>query len=1097
MESGMSRVADRRPRNPTSRADRQRRGGQTAGLKDRPDDRPDDGPVGGGEDLRQTRQAAGHLAGSTAGQWSDRPGLGLDNPFRRRWTAGAKPVRATGRSVHRRGPGRRQVRHRVWRMQRVENIDPNPRTFEQRAATFAATIPKNKSVTLLVSRTESHGVVSQLIGPPRMGDAGALALAQAVGGKLIDRTPGGRSPTADDNPPDSEIGASEIGGVVLPSTRAVGWCEIDARAPAAHSVQAGANPAEVARLLAGALQPGQWAAVTLRQAANHERKAWRKWLAHRLGTPNPIHHSVSAGALVGSLLAGGDDPSDVTQILGQLAAALPGFDTAVRIRAGRQPWIRVGGPKLPAGVIGGAVSALGSTMFHQPIDHVMRSVTGDLTHNLIHTLAGNPAELHPTSSTDRCVTLAVDLAGHPSGVLAVLGGVVAVLCALILTARVAGRSRTWPVLVSGSRNGRFPPPRRRAGRPRPPHQAKTVEDHQTPAFDGDYPLHRAAFMVGPAVVAAVVAPQAGVLAGSAATRDRGVPPALLADIGPVIGDDPAHMGTEAGSETESAAGPERRTRRGRRAAPDASTSSAIPSATGSLSRSVSGFVAGSGSGSEGLVHLSAFDMGFGVAITGAPGTGKTKLMEGLWLAHILDRAHPSGRAGWPGRDNAIVAFDTKGDEVPVYRRWADLAGAPLDVVSVNDPEGLAIDMFRLHPHPVRAAAMFVDAMVYGFEPGSIMNRSQETLTAAFAGALVCDAGVCDLVTRLGPVQHPVRLAHVLCGGAGEELAKELFGAIKSEAGRRNSPTMAAAVEKLQVLFEPFSSSAFRNATESSRNKLDALTKLGTWWDASRQRLTWDDILTGHRSVVVDTGAGSGIRAGAAIVEGESAGVLAGMLMYGLWTAMKRNCGGWRAQNRWVSVFSDELSMQAATSEKPLEWMRDQGRSFGVRLCLATQRTEQLPQKVRDVFLTFPNLISYRQESKAAATSVADNVSQSDGDFTAHDIRNLAPFTAVCRLDIDHRLMPSFVCAIHNFETDPDGSVRMLGYQPALTAATTPEHNMNPGEMNSGERTNPWIDAAGTTPPDTPNDDKPDTRTAAGPPVDATHLFAGDDEDLDL
>ena len=65
-----------------------------------------------------------------------------------------------------------------------------------------------------------------------------------------------------------------------------------------------------------------------------------------------------------------------------------------------------------------------------------------------------------------------------------------------------------------------------------------------------------------------------------------------------------------------------------------------------------------------LVRLSAFDAGFGVAVTGGPGTGKTKLLEGLWLADTLDRVQPCRRPGWPGRNNTVIAFDTKGDEVP-------------------------------------------------------------------------------------------------------------------------------------------------------------------------------------------------------------------------------------------------------------------------------------------------------------------------------------------------------------------------------------------------------------------------------------------------
>ncbi len=860
---------------------------------------------------------------------------------------------------------------RVWRMQRVASIDANPRTFDQRAATFAASVPGSGDVTLLVSRTQAHGIVSQLIAPARFGDSGAVALAQAVGARAVpvsrDRD-GIRGGDGD--------GLVEAGyGIVLPETVAVGWLERDPGAPLAHSVQAGANPAEVARLLAGSLGPGQWAALVLRAPRNSERKAWRRWLVHRMGTPNPVHHSLGSKPLVMSVLAGGDDQAAVTSLLDLLVASLPGFDLGTRVKVGTMPWIRLNGTATVAAAVACLVAV--------PVLTVLRPT--------LQGLLASGAGLIPGLQVS-----VLDVVSRVPGWLPMLASAFAVLLGCVTVLRLRGHGSSWAVTVARSTRGVFPRPRV-AGRVRPPRSEQHADQDGNgyrPASEGDYPLHKAAFLVGPQVVAAVVAPQSGALAGSDGTRDRGVPPVVLGDIGPVIG-------------------------------------SSAPAGPGQ-----SGSAAGAGP-----VHLSAFDAGFGVAITGGPGTGKTKLMGGLWLASALDRARPCGRPGWPGRRHTMVTFDTKGDEVAVIRRWAALADDRVDVVSVTDPSSLAIDMFTLgpdrHPDPVQAAAMFVDAMVYAFEANSIMARSQETLTAVFAGALVADPAVCAAVAELGPVRHPVRLAHVLCGGAGETLAKELFGAIRSEAVRRQDPTMAAAVEKLKVIFEPFTSSAFRNSTEAARNKLDALMKLRSWWDEDRPRIGWDEIVTSHHNVIIDTGAG-GSAPDAGLVDERSGHLLAGMLMFGLWTALKRTCSGWRDQQRWVSVFTDELAVQAAHSAEPIGWMRDQGRSYGIRLCFATQRAEQLPQAVRDVFLTFPNLITFRQESVAAAKSVAENVSQGEDIFTGDDIRNLAPYTAVARLDVDRRLVPSFVFAVHNFEADPEATVSMLGFTPAAPSGVTPD-----------------------------------------------------------
>lgn len=857
---------------------------------------------------------------------------------------------------------------RTWRMQRVESIDANPRTFEQRATTFAAAVPDGGAVTLLVSRTERHGVVSQLLAPARFGDSGALALAQAVGAKAVPVNPLtdpsiNRSATLFDGGNDDPL-VETPDGILLPRADVIGWCERDPDAPVAHSVQAGANPAEVARLLAGSLQPGQWLAVVLRTPSNTERKAWRRWLVHRLGTANPVHHSLGAKPMVASILAGGDDENGVASLLDQVVASLPGFDLGTRVRVGELPWVRLG-PR--PGLI--AVASFAAFLAVMVLTVLRSTVRGVLT-------AGVAALQDLLEGT-----LPGIVTGLP-GLLATALPLLAVTVCVLLGAsgfyRLRGHGSSWPVLAARALGGIFPRPKRTAGWVRSPRAEKAPDQEGNggqAASEGDYPLHPAAFMFGPAVVAATVAPQGGALSGGAETRDRGVPPVLLSDIGPVIGTAPG------GDITTQA------------------------------------------------VRLSAFDSGFGVAITGGPGTGKTKLMEGLWLADTLDRVQPSGRPGWPGKRNALVCFDTKGDEVPVLSRWARTAGDQITVVSVSDPSSWAVDMFALDPDPVQAATLFVDSMVYAFEAGSIMARSQETLTAVFAGALAADNGVCDLVPDLGPVRHPVRLAHVMCGGAGETLAKDLFGALRSEAARRKDRSMLDAVEKLKVLYEPFTSSAFRNGTEAARNKIDALLKLRGWWDTDRRRITWDHILTRHLSVVVDTGSG-GQQSDSVMVDERSGNLLAGMLMFGLWTAMKRNCAGWREQNRWVSVYSDELAVQAATSAEPIAWMRDQGRSYGIRMRLATQRAEQLPQVVRDVFLTFPNLISYRQESVLAAKSVAENVSQGENDFIADDIRNLPPFTAVARLDVNRRLVPSFVVAVHNFEADPQASIGLLGYRTA-------------------------------------------------------------------
>ncbi|WP_138413955.1 hypothetical protein [Sinomonas gamaensis] len=93
-----------------------------------------------------------------------------------------------------------------------------------------------------------------------------------------------------------------------------------------RETQAGIDPGELPRLLANAMPEGSWVAVTMRAPSNKERKRHSAWLAHRLGTAVPTHHSVGANAMVATITAGGPGEAEVEALLAQVAAGLPGFD---------------------------------------------------------------------------------------------------------------------------------------------------------------------------------------------------------------------------------------------------------------------------------------------------------------------------------------------------------------------------------------------------------------------------------------------------------------------------------------------------------------------------------------------------------------------------------------------------------------------------------------------------------------------------------------------------------------------------------------------------------------------------------------------------
>ncbi len=156
-----------------------------------------------------------------------------------------------------------------------------------------------------------------------------------------------------------------------------------------------------------------------------------------------------------------------------------------------------------------------------------------------------------------------------------------------------------------------------------------------------------------------------------------------------------------------------------------------------------------------------------------------------------------------------------------------------------------------------------------------------------------------------------------------------------------------------------------------------------------------------------------------------------MLMYGLQNALRRYCSGWLDQGRSVSLFGDELSLLAGSSPEVIGWVRDQGRSYGVRAFFATQRPEQLTPQLRNNFLTYATLISFAQNDVNTAREIADNCGS---DWSAEDIQNLEPFHVVVRTEVNQQRQQAFVVALPNFESNMSGFRAAQGYPEVTIAA---------------------------------------------------------------
>ncbi|WP_230854512.1 type IV secretory system conjugative DNA transfer family protein [Arthrobacter terrae] len=812
------------------------------------------------------------------------------------------------------------MEQRIFRLARAGGIDTNPTTFTQRAGTFASAATNTGQATLL-TRREKTGLNGYLILPAAsLGTNASLHLAHTVGARAEETT----------MPED------------LGDTPAIGTLNYKP-SPALRETQSGIDPTELPRLLANALPEGSWVSVTMRKPSNKERKHYTPWLGNRLGTAVPTHHSTSPTSVVVSITAGGSSKAEVTSLLSQVTAGLPGFDLDSGVRfAPKHHGLLFG---FPLGLVLAA-----ATMFGLP------------------QLPAEYAEFIPAAATP---------------FLFVLSGIAAALGLAALTGRVTSPDSKLRNRLAGTN---FPAPPTRRGRPRPPRKEQNIKGHTkdangdrvpfekyVAASDGDYPLAPDAFMVGPNVVVGMVSPHAGAVSGVAATRARATPPAMLQPIGPLLG-----------------------------------------------------------TNDDGSAHLSAAALLFGCAIVGKPGSGKSLLIRSLFGWHCLERVNPSDKPGYPGVNNALIAFESKGDGVAKYVQWAHALGDKVLTIDVADARTPAIDLFAIPGDNAAKAVFFTNALKYTFGADAIGARSFPTIVAILTAALSVDARVIDSIEDrddriLKHGMSPLYYAYQLLAGTSDKVAVQLATGIKAlgiKLRERGTPdeTLEHAYIAISSLFEDRTESARRPFLEPPRNKFEQLLILEDWWTPSRKKVSWTDILEGHRSVVINTGSSpSGI-----LLDDEQNQQISSLLMYSLQNALKRTCSGWLDQGRSVSIFADELSLLAGTSPEIVAWIRDQGRSYGIRAMLATQRPEQLGAALRNNFLTYSTLISFAQTDVQTAAEVAANVG-SNNEWTTEDIQHLEPYHVVVRAEVDQRRQSAFIVKLPNFEADMSSYATTQGY----------------------------------------------------------------------
>jgi len=421
-------------------------------------------------------------------------------------------------------------------------------------------------------------------------------------------------------------------------------------------------------------------------------------------------------------------------------------------------------------------------------------------------------------------------------------------------------------------------------------------------------------------------------------------------------------------------------------------------------------------------------------------THNSQITRSLYAWHCLERVRPSGRAGYPGPHNALVVFESKGDEgADVYRQWAEVIGDESLRVDLVDPTSYAVDVFAI-PGSVAERSRFIgNMMIYAFEPGAIQGRSFESLDAAISGALtVTDTIATSVGAPTG--RSPIYYTHVLLGGVGDARAVALAGAI-FEAAHRAGPVdmgkhapgapsaasdLMVAEEKLSVLFGgKITEGQRRTLTEAARNKIGDLLAAESWWSPARRKVSWRDILDGHHSVILNTGVTAG-----AVMDERITGYMSSLLMYSLRDAIMRTCSGWQKAGRSVSIFSDELSLLAGSSPEVIAWTHDQGRAYGVRPFFATQRPEQLSDALRTSLQDFGTFLCFAQSNPSVAAQAAADMAADGGEWTVADIVGLDPYTAVVRTHVGRKRQPAVPVRVTNWEADMTGFSDAQGWPAA-------------------------------------------------------------------
>ena len=193
------------------------------------------------------------------------------------------------------------------------------------------------------------------------------------------------------------------------------------------------------------------------------------------------------------------------------------------------------------------------------------------------------------------------------------------------------------------------------------------------------------------------------------------------------------------------------------------------------------------------------------------------------------------------------------------------------------------------------------------------------------------------------------------------------------------------------------------------NKLNSMRMSDGMFKPMKDRvdITIDEIISSFRPVIINMG---GVLVGTTPEGGRSfdappvgdkaAKELLAAFHYLLWTRIKKRCSGWLEQNKYVSIYADEVSDIVSfdpDSDNIIMEVRDQGRSKGCSHNIGFQTFQQMPDETANSILSFPTRYFMTFDGQEDIKRVLESFGDSSTNYTNDMISNWGVGVGVARI----------------------------------------------------------------------------------------------------